>query len=370
MIKIAVIQSQCASASSSSSVADLATASQPRGVISKRDGVFGRLICPAGTDDDDFYAPCPLCGTGDPVLARWSRFPGLWARQDSCPLLDPESCTIDSASSKRDDLHGEGLLPRHNDAAFDRGATSLEPGNGTAGEVPANDNVSRTLHVRANTMKTVPLFDDLVLDVGRYAPCSDVMKPKSKSKVEKYFMYADTSMACNPTIIKADKTTLSRPPYNCKPRFQTDHVYEAKTFANFFIWLVKNENVGDYTLPTKAWVKEALLGIDSGSGNPVFKMQPNPGQHYLKIPKEGAAPDIVMAYGFGRSDGVDDSSNGVFTKARGEMNLALAQTKDAYINHWYTVNKDNREPAWSNRSLFYMGQRTEHAIPPPQFARW
>jgi hypothetical protein len=94
-------------------------------------------------------------------------------------------------------------------------------------------------------------------------------------------------------------------------------------------------------------VKEALLGTDSVSGRRVFTVQPNPNQHNLEIPTGGAAPDVVMAYGFGRSDGVDPSSKGFFTEARGEINLVL--TQDAINNRkgvWFlhitpTINKES-----------------------------
>jgi hypothetical protein len=87
----------------------------------------------------------------------------------------------------------------------------------------------------------------IVLEAGRYAPCGDVVKPQGNhDNVERYFLFADTSRGCNPRIIKADKTVVNRPPYNGKPDFHTDHVYEPQTLANFLKWLATGEQVGDY----------------------------------------------------------------------------------------------------------------------------
>ena len=82
-----------------------------------------------------------------------------------------------------------------------------------------------------------------------------------------------------------------------------------------------------HTKPSTVWVEDVILAV----GNNPWLLQSKP---ILKTPSTGDPVQTVMAYGFGRSDGV------VFPKKRGSKELALIE---GVINGpkgtWFRGNK-------------------------------
>jgi hypothetical protein len=113
--------------------------------------------------------------------------------------------------------------------------------------------------------------------------------------------------------------------------YTADHVFEAQTLANFIKWLADENSakIGTtYNKPTAQWVEKTLLG-DCGAGGTVFRIV-SPGKTAagdLFTPSTGEIPVVLMAYGFGRSDGVKSVSNQQDVEripaTRGNRNLVL-----------------------------------------------
>lgn len=125
-----------------------------------------------------------------------------------------------------------------------------------------------------------------------------------------------------------------------------DHVYEAQTLANFIKWLAdESGNIGTtYKKPTTDWVEKQILGQ-----GPFRIVSPgNTAAGSLYTPSTGEVPVVLMAYGFGRSDGVESISGGKTVervpRERGNKNLVLL---DKNINGpkgiWFKKNKLNSD---------------------------
>ena len=129
---------------------------------------------------------------------------------------------------------------------------------------------------------------------------------------------------------------------HCTNTLAADHVYEAQTLANFIKWLAdETGNIGTtYKKPTADWVSKQILG----EGPFRITSLGTTGVGSLNTPTAGEIPVSLMAYGFGRSDGVKSVSGGQtverIPKARGNKNLVLL---DKNINGpkgiWFRKNK-------------------------------
>ena len=136
---------------------------------------------------------------------------------------------------------------------------------------------------------------------------------------------------------------------HCTDTLAADHVYEAQTLANFIKWLANETgNIGTtYTKPTADWVSKQILG----EGPFRITSSGTTGVGSLNTPTAGEIPVSLMAYGFGRSDGVKSVSGGQtverIPKARGNKNLVLL---DKNINGpkgiWF--RKSNLVSDWKN----------------------
>lgn len=111
-------------------------------------------------------------------------------------------------------------------------------------------------------------------------------------------------------------------------RDSADHVFEAQTLANFIKWLADEDpaKLGTtYNKPSSLWVEETLLGDGKTPFKIVSPGNTNPSD--LFTPSTGEIPVVLMAYGFGRSDGVKSISGGQNVEripaARGNKNLVL-----------------------------------------------
>lgn len=99
-----------------------------------------------------------------------------------------------------------------------------------------------------------------------------------------------------------------------------DHVYEAQTLANFIAWLIDGKTLGStgtWTKPSDAWVDRNIMGVTTAGQD--FRIVSTA----LKTDAQGGEiPVVLMAYGFGRSDGVNQGTR--LTLQRTQANLALA----------------------------------------------
>jgi hypothetical protein len=125
-----------------------------------------------------------------------------------------------------------------------------------------------------------------------------------------------------------------------------DHVYEAQTLANFIKWLA--DETGDigttYKKPTADWVLQKILG--EGRFRITSAGKTDAGS--LNTPKAGEIPVVLMAYGFGRSDGVESISGGRTVervpRERGNKNLVLLDKNiDGPKGIWFKKNKLNSD---------------------------
>jgi hypothetical protein len=142
--------------------------------------------------------------------------------------------------------------------------------------------------------------------------------------------------------------------YEAKHRFSghststlaADHVNEAQPLANFVKLLTAEDgDIGTtYTKPTAVRVLERVLG-----GGPLLIISlGDKDAGSLYTPKKGDTPVAIMAYGFGRSNGVESTSGGQTVervpRERGNKNLVLL---DDYINGskgiWFGKNKLNSD---------------------------
>lgn len=99
-------------------------------------------------------------------------------------------------------------------------------------------------------------------------------------------------------------------------------MYEAQTLAHFITWLADGAALaGGWSKPTEDWIGQALFG-DATNGNPFVLVATAASAINLRTPAAGEFPITVMAYGFGRSDGVISGAR--LQKSRGQKNLALA----------------------------------------------
>ena len=116
--------------------------------------------------------------------------------------------------------------------------------------------------------------------------------------------------------------------------YPADHVFEAQTLGHFITWLADEDpaKVGTtYDKPSAAWVNNKVLGIGQNPFKIVKPGKTQPGD--LFTPSTGEVPVTLMAYGFGRSDGVKSVSGGQNVERipadRGNNNLVLL---NKYIN--------------------------------------
>jgi hypothetical protein len=123
-----------------------------------------------------------------------------------------------------------------------------------------------------------------------------------------------------------------------------DHVYEAQTLANFIKWLADEDgDIGTtYKKPTADWVEKQILG----EGPFRIKSEGNTAAGSLYTPSSGEIPVVLMAYSFGRSDGVKGISGGQpverVPKERGNKNLVLLDKKiNGPKGIWFKKNKLN-----------------------------
>lgn len=108
-----------------------------------------------------------------------------------------------------------------------------------------------------------------------------------------------------------------------------DHVFEAQTLTNFITWLAAEDGVKvgtTYDKPSADWVREVVLA--NGVQRSFQIVSPgNTNAGSLFTPSTGEIPVTLMAYGFGRSDGVKGISGGKTVEriptARGNKNLVL-----------------------------------------------
>ncbi|KAI3325508.1 hypothetical protein HD806DRAFT_490497 [Xylariaceae sp. AK1471] len=141
--------------------------------------------------------------------------------------------------------------------------------------------------------------------------------------ISKYWRFKDPK---NMQVCSVEVEQLSA--VQTPSEYETDHVFEAQTLTNFIIWLANEDPamIGTtYRKPTALWVEETLLGEGTNSFRIVSPGNVNPGG--LFTPSTGEIPVVLIAYGFGRSDGVKSISGGQDVEripaARGNANLVL-----------------------------------------------
>ncbi|KAK1639955.1 glycosyl hydrolases family 18-domain-containing protein [Colletotrichum phormii] len=273
-----IVQQTCAAAASS--VSETTPSAQPARLM-KRGDFIGSLICPVSSSASDDVTPCPFCWessatTSDASSKIRKRYGYVLEERadDACPLYadaNNPSCTLD-------DLATRGTIVRRltsKEGVIDYGAS------------------------------------ELVISFGKYADCSDA---KTSSNILKSIIFSTSGRQCNANMFRRATIAEAR-----GVKLNTDRVYEAQTLTQFFMWLMRGPGVtvGSYTMPTVEWVLEVLLGYDLPTAQPYsFIMNTAP----LGVKMDPATLDIVLIWGFGRSDGVGPSP---FTKARGESHLVL-----------------------------------------------
>ncbi|KAK1963225.1 hypothetical protein LY78DRAFT_205414 [Colletotrichum sublineola] len=248
-------------------------------------------------------AGCAYCGEFENKAARDDKYRNMYARAASGNKNNAPSCAIPPKEDyiTKKDLSGtflDWLIPR---------AFSLN---------------ERALSEKKVETVLYGITWDLI--VGNYAPSSEAVNIPD---ITKYWAFENpgNSQKCSVEVVKTNTGNIAE--------FETDHVYEAQTLSRFVNWLMdeKNPNVGKtktYTKPKMSWVKEVL--VDKEAPNPFNIIKPgdkNVGD--LNTPSDGENTITLMAYGFGRSDGVNTYSQ---TKkkwieripaARGNKNLVL-----------------------------------------------
>ncbi|KAI1352290.1 hypothetical protein F5Y01DRAFT_280458 [Xylaria sp. FL0043] len=162
--------------------------------------------------------------------------------------------------------------------------------------------------------------------VGKYAPSSDAA---NIAEITKYWRFKNpgTSQKCSVEVEQVAASQVKIGDY------ETDHVFEAQTLARFIAWLADEDpsKIGTtYDKPKAKWVTDTVLG-----DGPFRIVKPgNTKLGELSTPTTGETPINLLAYGFGRSDGVKSVAGGKTVEripaARGNKNLVLLY---ADINH-------------------------------------
>ncbi|KAF2994020.1 hypothetical protein E8E14_001381 [Neopestalotiopsis sp. 37M] len=291
--------------------------------ISKRSVTIGPLIhipklsCPSSANASTGTAEgCPICGENledDDDTSVESRSIPLYKRadddDDACEFVasgdsGQVSCRFGSSVTKRffgdesAELYEAGALWDDNDEVYNSSAHHLE-----------KRLTSKVIWIKIGGV-------DYGLDFGHYSECGEA---KGQSTIDKCYLFETSGANCNTNMRKLTNAQAAAAAPGVG--FDTDHVYEAQSFADFISWLADGAALGGgWQKPTAAWVGQALLG-DSRNG-PAFALVAPPGSATnLRTPAAGDSPDNVMLYGFGRSDGT--IYNARFTRARGQKQLAL-----------------------------------------------
>ncbi|KAI0429383.1 hypothetical protein F5Y09DRAFT_342700 [Xylaria sp. FL1042] len=268
-------------------------------------------------------AGCAYCGEFDKkTVARDDKYGVMYARTGKTD--NSQVCVLPPAgdnSSKRSlsDLVLDQLLPR---------SLLLE----------------RALSDKISTVIIKLGKDEWKYDcfVGKYAPSSDAA---NIAEITKYWRFKDpgNTQKCSVEVEQVAASQINIGDY------QTDHVFEAQTLAHFIKWLTDESpaKIGTtYNKPKAKWVVEAVLG--DGPFRIVKPGNTKPGD--LSTPNGGEVPVILMAYGFGRSDGVKSVSGGQVVEripaARGNKNLVLLHENINGAKAIY-FKKNKPDSSWS-----------------------
>ncbi|KAI1843073.1 hypothetical protein JX266_010762 [Neoarthrinium moseri] len=255
----------------------------------------------SSTSSSTTGAACAYCGEFNKKAARDDKYQVMYARAGQ-PNNDPVCVKppAEDVPSKRSlsDVTGEQLFSRSL-LLHERALTEK------------NSKVDTTLG-KANQYKWT-------CSVGKYAPSSEAAKI---ADITKYWTFKDpqNTKKCSVEVEKVSTGTSTD--------FETDHVFEAQTLANFIKWLADEDpgKIGTtYDKPKALWVEETLLGDGKTPFKIVSPGKTNPGE--LFTPSTGEIPVVLMAYGFGRSDGVKSVSGSQDVERipadRGNKNLVL-----------------------------------------------
>ncbi|KAK3933773.1 putative glycosyl hydrolases family 18 protein [Diplogelasinospora grovesii] len=269
----------------------------------KRDVTIGPLVhipqlaCPGSVADEggsSNISGCPVCGENsdadsqEPGSKRW-----LTQRDDT-----PDVCELELFDGTDDQISCN-----YASGASKRNIAGLWDG-------VSNETLGGVVLEKRLTQKDVGALG-YTLNFGQYNECGEA----KTSTIDKNYVFQSSTAACLADIVKLTNGAMNQ----LMPGLllETDHVYEAQTLANFLTWLADNAALGTYQKPTAAWVVEVILGQGANG----FWLV-SPGNNGLRTPANGDIVQIVMAYGFGRSDGAI-SNNVRLTKNRGQQNLAL-----------------------------------------------
>ncbi|KAL7622474.1 hypothetical protein AAE478_007980 [Parahypoxylon ruwenzoriense] len=222
-------------------------------VKNKQNNAFSRLKCKAKAKTD--IAKCPLCDEPTPngVLVEAG---GIFLDIPTCdtiPVIDGNLyCTADDVSHREPDDADKAVLPRSKIWAW-------RPFGGI--RTNSSNNHHGHLDKRA-TEKTIDwsyppgTMPPWKVSFGSYPPCGE---GATNSKIAKWFSEPQDNSDCTPTVTKITKKDRVS---TTKDAWATEHVFEAQTVKQFWIWLATGtDTITDYQRPSYEWVTRILCDI-------------------------------------------------------------------------------------------------------------
>lgn len=198
---------------------------------------------------------------------------------------------------------------------------------------------------------------EVTLSMGKYMQGADAEKIP---EISKFWAYKDpqNTNQCSVEVVKdANKANgkkydskwslVSDDGISCTNKGAAEHVFEAQTVMRFLSWLSSDSGgkLGTtYKMPSAAWVVDTFLSSEDSKTEFLIVSPGKTNAGDLFTPSSGERGGALIAYGFGRSDGVKSISGGQNVEripaTRGNKNLALLEKEiNMAKGKWFGMNR-------------------------------
>ncbi|KAI8245040.1 hypothetical protein K4K53_002927 [Colletotrichum sp. SAR 10_77] len=161
-------------------------------------------------------------------------------------------------------------------------------------------------------------------------------------EISKFWAYKDpqNTNQCSVEVVKDANKANGK-------KYDTEHVFEAQTVMRFLSWLSSDSGgkLGTtYKMPSAAWVVDTFLSSEDSKTEFLIVSPGKTNAGDLFTPSSGERGGALIAYGFGRSDGVKSISGGQNVEripaTRGNKNLALLEKEiNMAKGKWFGMNR-------------------------------
>ncbi|KAI8159249.1 hypothetical protein K4K49_000750 [Colletotrichum sp. SAR 10_70] len=180
---------------------------------------------------------------------------------------------------------------------------------------------------------------EVTLSMGKYMQGADAEKIP---EISKFWAYKDpqNTNQCSVEVVKDANKANGK-------KYDTEHVFEAQTVMRFLSWLSSDSGgkLGTtYKMPSAAWVVDTFLSSEDSKTEFLIVSPGKTNVGDLFTPSSGERGGALIAYGFGRSDGVKSISGGQNVEripaTRGNKNLALLEKEiNMAKGKWFGMNR-------------------------------